>query len=268
LTATLAAFIAIASLPSLASAQGTSAEPVRLPMGERYFIEVSGTLWNPTLAGIISSDRLDVVGDHIDFTNDLGFTSARFRDLRLVLRPAPKHRFRLQYTPVVHTSDTVFQRDIAFGGQTFPVAMPVRTDFGWTVWRVGYEFDFVYKPRGFVGVLFEGRFTQFRAQLSAPIGQSELVEAQAPLPAIGIVGRVYVVPGVAVNFEVTGLRLRNVMSDYDAVYADWDLHGTVNLTNNVGAQVGWRKMTTYLEIGGETGDLKFQGLWFGAAIRY
>ena len=44
--------------------------------------------------------------------------------------------------------------------------------------------------------------------------------------------------------------------------------GTVNLTRNLGMQVGWRRLTTYLNIERDIGDLKFQGMWFGAAVRY
>ena len=40
------------------------------------------------------------------------------------------------------------------------------------------------------------------------------------------------------------------------------------MTNNVGLQVGWRKMTTYLRVEKDLGDLAFKGLWFGAAARF
>jgi hypothetical protein len=83
-----------------------------------------------------------------------------------------------------------------------------------------------------------------------------------------VVGRVYVLPEVALNFELTGFKLPEIDPDYDANYFDWDIHGTVNLTNNVGLQVGWRRMSTFLAIEKDAGDLKFQGMWFGAALRY
>jgi hypothetical protein len=42
----------------------------------------------------------------------------------------------------------------------------------------------------------------------------------------------------------------------------------VNLTNNVGVEIGWRRMNTFLHIEEDEGDFKFQGLWFGGAVRY
>ena len=262
------AALASLGLPASAQAQAGRTETPPRVVGERYHIEVGGTFWNPTPSGIIASDRLNIIGDEIDFVNDLGFTQTRFKDFRLVLRPAAKHRFRFQYTPILFTADNVFQRSVTFGGQVFPVAVPVASELGWTVWRAGYEWDVFYRPRGFVGVLFEVRHTQLTAHLSSPLGQSEVVTAEAPLPAIGVVGRVYVIPEVAVNFEVSGLTLNGVVSDFNARYLDWDIHATANLTNHVGIQVGWRRMTTFLEIDSETGDVQFQGLWFGGVVRY
>jgi len=56
--------------------------------------------------------------------------------------------------------------------------------------------------------------------------------------------------------------------DYEATYFDWNISGTVNLTNNFGVQAGWRRMTTFIDINRDQGDFKFQGLWFGAAARF
>jgi hypothetical protein len=263
----LAFAAATAIVPSTASAQGRNPEMGPSAVGERYHIEVGGTLWNPALFGVISSEQFGQIGSDIDFTDDLNFKQTRFKDLRIVLRPAKKHRFRLQYTPVVYTSETQFRRDIIFNNQRFPVSVPVNSEFGWKVWRVGYEYDFLYKPRGFVGILFEGRVTEFSARLATPFADPEFVLARAPLPAIGLVGRAYVLPEVALNFEVSGLKLPDVDPDYQANYFDWDVNGTVNLTNNVGLQVGWRRMTTFLAIERDKGDVKFEGMWFGAAIR-
>lgn len=254
-------------LPNAAFAQPDVRSESRPVLGEKYHAEIAGTLWNPSLFGVVSSEQLDIIGSKIDFVSDLGFEQTRFRDLRIVLRPAKKHKFRLQYTPVSYTSDTTFSRDITYNAIKFPVSIPVSAQFDWTVWRMGYEYDFLYLPRGFVGALFEVRHTRFATNL-ATIGIEEFTTATAPLPALGLVGRAYVLPEVAINFEVSGFRLPDVDPDYDANYFDWDINGTVNLTNNLGLQVGWRRMTTYLAIERDTGDLKFQGMWFGAALRY
>jgi hypothetical protein len=105
--------------------------------------------------------------------------------------------------------------------------------------------------------------------------------ANAIFPAIGIVGRGYVLPGVAINVEVSGLCAlqtksgqfalrctRDADPSFQANYFDWNLYGTVNLNNHVGAQMGWRRTTALLDVSKDKGDLKFQGMWFGGVVRY
>lgn len=260
---------ACASLaPATASAQFGAQENRRPKVaGESYHIEISGNFWNPQLFGVISSEQFGLVGTDINFASDLGYERTRFKDLRIVLRPARKHRFRAQYTPVVYTAEKTFARNIVFNGINFPVSVPVQSTFSWKVWRLGYEYDFVYTSRGFVGVLLETRMTNFTAELNSVLA-SEFTTAKGPLPAIGIVSRVYVHPTVAINFEISGMRLPDIDPKYQANYMDWDLYGTVNFTNNVGFQMGYRKLSTFLAIETDKGNLKFNGIWFGAALRY
>jgi len=242
-------------------------------IGEKYHVEVAGSLWNPTLFGQISSDQFGIVGSDIDLTSDLGYQQTRFKDLRVVVRPAKKHKLRFQYTPANYTASTTFRRNIVFNGILYPVAVPVTSELNWDVMRFGYEYDFLYKSRGYAGVLLEGRYTTFDATLKSPIA-NEFTTARAPLPAFGFVGRGYPLPYLAVNFDLSMFNLNalhlpaSLIKDTSATYYDLDIDGTINFTENVGVQVGWRKMTTTLGLSGDRGNLKFQGLWFGAALRY
>jgi hypothetical protein len=122
-------------------------------------------------------------------------------------------------------------------------------------------------------MLIEARYTQLDAQIAtkSPLvspALNEFSKLKAPLPALGIVGRAYPLQQVALNFEVSGFKLPNFDPKYKANYFDWDINGTVNVTNNFGVQVGWRKMTNFLAIEQDFADVQFQGMWFGAAVRY
>ena len=96
----------------------------------------------------------------------------------------------------------------------------------------------------------------------------EFTTVRAPLPAIGVVARAYPVPALALNFELSGMKVPDIDENYTGNYFEWDINGTVNVTNNVGLQMGWRKTTTSVGIENDFGDLEFQGLWFGAVARY
>jgi len=242
-------------------------------IGENYHVEFAASLWNPTLLGKISSDQFGIVGSDIDLTTDLGYQQTRFKDFRFVVRPAKKHKLRFQYTPASYEASTTFQRNIIFNGILYPVTVPVTSELNWDVMRFGYEYDFLYKSRGYVGVLVEGRYTTFDAKLTSPIA-NEYTSARAPLPAFGAVAKGYVLPYLAINMDLSLFNLNafhlppSIVKDTTATYYDLDIDGTINFTNNFGAQVGWRKMTTTLGISGDRGNLQFQGLWFGAALRY
>jgi hypothetical protein len=266
--AALAAGAAAATLiPAIASAQYRAPDLNPGALGERYHVEVTGTLWNPDPAGQISSTQFAIAGSTIDLVNDLAYTRTRFKDIRGVLRPTKRAKFLIQYTPVDYTATTSLKRNIVFNGQNYALNLPIKSDFAWKVLRVAYEYDFLYLSRGFVGLIVEGRYTQFSASLVSPVNNEYTVE-KAPLPALGVSGRVYPIKDLAINFTVTGFQVPHSVKQVQANYFDWDINGTVNVTNNVGLQAGWRRMTTFLDIKQVNGNLKFQGMWMGAVLRY
>lgn len=260
-------------LPAPARAQYDVPSLTEGAIGENYRVEVAGSLWDPDLFGQISSEQFGLMGTTIDFSKDLGYEGARFRDFRLVLRATKKAKFRLQYTPITYEAEKNFTRDIVFNGVRYPIGVPIESSFSWKVWRFGYEYDFLYRSRGFVGVLAEVRYTEMNARLAtnSPLVSpryDEFSTVKAPLPALGLVARAYPLKALAVNFEISGMKVPDIDPKYQGNYVEWDLNGTFNVTNNVGLQIGWRKADTYVALENDLGDLKFKGLWFGAALRY
>lgn len=253
--------------PTPAFAQETAKPPSTRAIGEEYHIELSGGMWGPTVFGIISSEQFGIAGTEISFVDDLGFKKKQFADVRLVLRPGKKHKFRFQYTPVSYSAESTLSRNIVFNGILYPVNVPVNSTFDWTVIRFGYEYDIIYRDRGYFGILIEGRYTEMQASLKSPLND-EFTRARAPLPSLGAVLRLYPLKNLSVTAEVSGLRLPDIDEKYEANYADIDIYGTFNVTHNFGAQVGWRRMHTFLRVETDRGDIRFAGLWFGGAIRF
>jgi hypothetical protein len=254
------------AMPRVAYAQYNAPPLSQLAIGEQYHVEIGGAFWNPTPAGTVSSEQFGLLGSDLNFVTDLAFEQTRFSQFRIVLRPAQKHRFRAEYTPIVYQADSVLKRNVTFNGISFPASLPVKSEFDWKVWRLGYEYDFFYTNRGFVGAMIDVRSTDFAASLTGP-GRSEFTSAKAPLPAIGVHARGYVAPSVAINFELSGMNVPKFQK-YEAHYYDWGISGTVNFTNNVGVEGGWRRLTTFIDIDHDRGDFEFGGIWFGAAVRF
>jgi hypothetical protein len=259
----MVAALMLAAAPALAQYQPNYRPAPDRATGEKYRIELSGGYWNPAPDIVISSEQLGIVGSDIDFVQDLGIAQTRFRDFRLILRPAEKHKFRIQHTPVHYTAEHTLQRDIIFNGIAYRVGLPVNSNLQWRAWRFGYEYDFVYRNRGFLGLILEAKYTDVEVSLDSVIG-AEYARARAPIPAIGGIGRVYVVPNISLSFEMTGFKLpESIDENTRGRYVDYDAYGTVNFTDRFGVQAGYRSLDVMYRIDRDAGDLRLSGLYFG-----
>jgi hypothetical protein len=238
-------------------------------IGESYHVEVSGALFNPTPTLLITSEGLGIPGDLIDFVKEFGLEKKTFTQLRVVLRPARKHKFRFEFIPIWYEKEATISRSVVFNGQRFNVSLPVLAELKWNAMRFSYEYDFIYKDRGYFGLVLDLKHTDVEAALTNVLIGREFASAQAPIPAIGGAGRVYVVPNVSISGEFTFFKLpESFDEDYRARYYDFDLYGTVNFNNHVGVQLGYRALTVFYKVETDTGDLKMKGLYFGAVARF
>lgn len=240
--------------------------------GENYHVEVTGAFWNPSPDVVISSEQFDIIGSNVDFVKTLGVTNTKFKQLKVVLRPATKHKFRFEYTPVNYDAQKVLTASFVFNGQTFDIGVPVTTNLKWKAYRFGYEWDFLYKSRGFAGVLVDLKYTDVEATLTAStVGVAQFTRAQAPIPAIGFIGRGYVVPNISITSEFSFFKLpeRAINTeDYSGKYYDFDIYGTVNFNDHIGAQLGYRTWDVFYKVKKDTGTLHLTGPYFGGVARF
>ena len=262
----LAAALVLTASPALAQFRPrTISDPAT---GERYHIEGSAGFWNPSATMSISSESLGIGGTTIDFKKDLGLKDKRFGELHAVLKASRKHKFRFQYIPIKYAQQAIVPRNIVFNGQLYRVGFPVNSSLEWKAYRFGYEYDFIVKERGFGGFILDFKYTDVRASLQSP-ANSEFAHASAPIPALGGIVRVYVVPILSITGELTGIKVpERIAENFKAHYADLDIYGTVNLTNNIGAQLGYRSFDVGYLVDQDTGSFKLKGLYFGVVARY
>ncbi len=242
--------------------------------GESYNVEVAGTIWDPTPNIVISSESLGILGDQVDFVNTLGIQKSALKQLKLVLRPAKKHKFRFEFTPIDYMAQATIQTSFVFNGQRYSIGLPVTTELKWKAYNFGYEWDFLYKNRGFAGIVAEAKYTDVSATLTAQLGGTtgtEFTHARAPIPAVGGIGRVYVVPNISITGQFTMFKLPEKAlntTDYSGKYYDFDLYGTINFNNYVGAQVGYRSFDMFYKVQLDNGTMTLKGLYFGGVVRY
>jgi hypothetical protein len=235
--------------------------------GENYHVEVSGAFWNPSPKIFLTSESIEgVPGTRIDFVEDLGIEQSTFTQIKVVLRAAEKHKFRFEYTPVKYEASATLRRTLVFNGIEYSIALPVETDVTWRAFRFGYEYDFIYRDRGFVGLVLETKYTDVRAELLSAVND-EFVHARAPIPAVGVIGRGYVAPNISITGEFTFFKLPTI-EEYSGRFFDFDLYGTVNFNDHVGVMGGFRSFDIRYMAETDEGELTLKGLYFGGVVRF
>lgn len=270
----LASSVFLVFLLNLAPAAAQTAyrppAPPSPAMGERYHVEFTGGFWYPSPALTINVQSVDVPGTPIDGVDDLGFTSSRFYDFRLVVRPAKKHKILFNYVPIKYEGDKVLERDIVFNGETYHVGIPVQSTLEWRSMRLAYEYDFLYRDRGFAGFIVGAELPRVSASLQAPL-VSGSVQEDTPTPIIGGIARVYVIKNVAITAKVQGFKLPESIDSerrYSLRILDVDVFGTVNFTNNVGAQAGYRHFDVTYRVKEDSGQFLVKGFYIAGVVRY
>ena len=256
-----------AAAPQQAEAQYSVPRTSERAPAETYWVEAMGGFWNPAPNGLIQSEQFGQIGSEIDFVDDLGFAKKQFTDFRATLKPARKHKLRVQYVPVAYDNEAVFTRSIVFNGQRYDVGLPVNTTFEWKVWRFGYEWDFVSREKFFVGVILEAKYTQITAELISPVN-NEFTSAKGPIPSIGGIVRIYPIPAASVTFELSGIKIPRIDDKYEAKYIDWDLGATYNIMRNVGVTAGYRVMDVMFLADRDGGEMTLKGPYFGGIVRF
>jgi hypothetical protein len=263
-------FAAVAFLMSAAPASAQyRPRPLHDPAtGESWHIEASADLWMPTAEMVVASESLGIRGSEINMKRDLGVTDQKFRALQLQLRPARSHKFRFQYVPITYTATSTLQQDLVFNGIRYRVGVPVNSSLEWKAYRFGYEYDFVTKNRGFVGFIVEAKYTDVQVQLASPLAK-EFARARGPIPALGGVARVYVVPNISITGEVTGFKIPDSIDNrYNAHYVDLDIYGTINFNDHVGVKGGYRSTDVGYLIKSDKGTFDLKGIYFGGVLRF
>jgi len=262
--------LALMLVPTLAHAQLSVYQPSQPAVGETYHLEFTIGLWNPSPAITISSTALSVLGTQIDAVKDLGFSTSKFREMALVLRPATKHKFRIGYVPVRYSADAVLTRNLAFGGVTYTLGLPVSSSLSWKVYRFGYEYDFLYRDAFFLGIIGELKYINAEASVASPLPDGTASTHQkAPIPTVGGIVRGYLTRNVSVTAELTAFKLPDrFIGDWQGRAVDYDVYGTVNFTDYTGAQGGYRSMDAKFSTGGDAGNLTLKGWYVRGVLRF
>jgi hypothetical protein len=256
-----AAFLACALVivsPGTSAAQG-------------QIVEAGLRFWKPSPGIVLSTGGLTTLGvGDVDFVEEFGFEDERFRELRATIGRG--HKFRLRKVTFEYNADTTIQRTIIFQGRPLTVGAPATGDVKWDLWSFGYEWDFVSRTGGFLGLVTDLKYNKVTASIASPmLTSAATTDVTAPVPTIGVTGRVNLGTYGSLTTEFTGLSIsRGEDSDdpFEGKFYDFDIYGTINVGRNLGLEVGYRSIDVHYLVDDDTGDLEMKGPYFGGVVKF
>jgi hypothetical protein len=239
----------VLSLPGLAAAQ----------VGE-----ISLALWKPTPQLVLSTEDLSQTNlNDVDFVEEFGIEDRQFPEFRATF--GRSHKFRISRVFFEYDSEATIQRTFVFRGRTFNIGAPARAEIAWELWKFGYQWDFVSRPAGFVGLIVDLKYNKVRGEIDSPaLFEPVETEVKAYVPTIGGTARGILGP-LALTGEITGLRITR--DDFLTRYLDYDLNAIL-FFGNFGVQGGLRSVDVNYLIDNESGNLKTTGPYFGAVVKF
>jgi hypothetical protein len=254
------AFVALA-----AAWPAAAQDNAETPQGERFHVELATMWWwsSPTFE-LQSGNLAELENTSVDFTTTFGLTSERFSDIRVVGQLARKHRVRFSYVPIRYEHAATLAVPITFDDRVF--RGPASASIRWDLWRFGYQWNFITRPRGFVGLVGELKYNDFDAAASAGVAGAAQ-DVKAPIPTVGVAARAYVLPSVAISGEFTGLKIPNNNS-FGGSFYDLDVSATANFGRHFGVQGGYRAVSTDYLIDLDRGSLGVKGAYVGVVSRF
>jgi len=268
----LIACLALVLSAPIASAQYKPYTANSRATGETWHVEFGVGMWNPPPEVTVSSQQWGIIGTDISAQDDLGMEQKWQKEFKLVLRPAKKHKFRFGYIPLSYSGDKTVTRSLTYNGQKFEIGIPVKSNIDWKLWNFGYEYDFLYRNRWYVGVILEAKYSQVEVTLANEY-TTEWAKVKAPVPTIGGVFRVYPFANVSITGEVTGFKLPNDigiqnLKGYDGKWMDYNFYATLNFTDSFGVQGGYRRIDVNYRKDTDRGDMALKGMYFMGVVRF
>lgn len=236
-------------------------------MGDKFILELEGRYWIPKLsANLKLSDYnvsgVEIPGTDINVVDDLGIKNENFFSGRLILKLG-NSKIRFSYLPIRYEGEKAVSIPIDFLGTTYPLGTTVKTELKADMYDLTYEYDAIRGDFGFLGIILGVKYFDLYGKLEAA-GVSEEGEGQAPIPVIGLAGRVYPIKYFNLSGEITGLTVGKA-SIYDAEAAL-----NVNPIKYVGISGGYRiiRLSAEGDNDKDKATLKLHGPFIALMVRF
>lgn len=228
-------------------------------------IELEGRYWMPALSGLINKGD-GLVGTDINLIDDLGIKEdQRFFMGKAALKFFGRNKLRLSYLPISIDGSKVITRSFNFKGREYTINTLVNSSVDASIFKIGYGLDLISNPLASLGVFIDLNYADVSASINAPdLGFLESGSVTGYLPAIGIGGRVYLIPRkLSLSAEVEGLLVSNIGRYIEA-------EGSIDYVTftNLGLSLGYKTIDLRAEKDNDKGELTLSGLYLSVFLRF
>jgi len=181
----LALFLALALIPLASSG---------------FEIGARGYYWFPSLDGKVRVDEAGIIGDTIDFENDLAIEDEDYPSVEAFVGIG-KHHLDLGYTKIDYSGSNVLSRTIIFNRETYPVSSLVSSSIEYKMIDFHYQYDFINLENALAGFSLGGvlqvKYLDGEVALkSTGAGLDEKEDFNLPIPMVGLNLHIGIIAGI------------------------------------------------------------------------
>jgi hypothetical protein len=176
---------------------GTVEAAERNPLEAKAVVDIGWFFLSTDIRVRVDGETIDASGTDIEYDDTFGIGDFDRLRAEALWRIAPRHTLRGMYFENNRSATRSLDRDIVFGGSTFPVSASVTARSEITVAQLSYEYGFLrgnsYELAAGIGVHYVDMGLSLAATLNGPTGSlsgavEESASTQAPLPVVGLRG--------------------------------------------------------------------------------
>jgi hypothetical protein len=226
-------------------------------LGEGNRAEFEVRRWRPEFRS-----ELAVGGPLIDVQRDLGVEDEKNQEYRGFLRLGRWMKVHGSTFKFDYQGLTTLDRDITFSHVTFSEGTEVLTNMALEQFKAGVEVDIFALREGFLAVIAD--YSSFKAKPINLFSANDEAEEtlDVALITLGLKGRIYLTPGLALTAEATGMK-----KEGSGVITDFEGSATYNVSRNFGVALGYRNFYAKWLKGGRA-TFRIEGYFYSAIIRF
>ncbi|UCG66750.1 MAG: hypothetical protein JSW12_07005 [Deltaproteobacteria bacterium] len=153
-----------------------------------FEIGARGYYWFPSLDGTVKVDEANIIGDTIDFENDLGIEDEDYPTGEAFVGLG-RHHLSLTYTNIDYSGSKTLTRTIVFKGETYVINSLVTSSIEYQMIDFHYQYDFLNLENilaGFsLGGVFQVKYLDGEVNLKTT-GLDEKEDFTIPIPMVGL----------------------------------------------------------------------------------